>query len=134
MLHPFQFPERCRKFPGLTSATSIDWFLPWPEEALTSVSSALINDFDIQCDPGTKQHLINHMGAVHSKVVGVCADYFQQLRRNVYQTPKSYLSFIASYRGMYMSKLQEVVQMEQRVQIGLQKLVQGILYWNIPTG
>lgn len=25
---------RCRNFPGLISSTSIDWYFPWPEDAL----------------------------------------------------------------------------------------------------
>lgn len=34
-----KFRERAQKFPSLFSQCSIDWFLPWPEEALVSVSS-----------------------------------------------------------------------------------------------
>lgn len=30
---------RCRNFPGLVSNTSIDWFFPWPEEALADVAN-----------------------------------------------------------------------------------------------
>ena len=29
---------RCRNFPGLVSNTSIDWFFPWPEDALSAVA------------------------------------------------------------------------------------------------
>jgi len=28
------FRRRIRTFPGLVNCTTIDWFLPWPEEAL----------------------------------------------------------------------------------------------------
>ena len=30
---------RCRNFPGLVSNTTIDWFFPWPVEALTDVAT-----------------------------------------------------------------------------------------------
>jgi len=33
-----KFRERAQKFPTVFSGCSIDWFLPWPEEALISVS------------------------------------------------------------------------------------------------
>ena len=33
------FRIRCRKFPGLVSCTSIDWFSEWPVEALSEVAS-----------------------------------------------------------------------------------------------
>ena len=38
-----------------------------------------------------------HMGKVHKMVDQVCGVYFQQMRRYVYVTPKSYLSFIQAY-------------------------------------
>jgi dynein heavy chain len=31
-----KFARRAQQFPGLVSGATIDWFLPWPEEALTS--------------------------------------------------------------------------------------------------
>ena len=39
------FPVRARKFPGIISGPTIDWFLPWPEDALVAVSRGLIADF-----------------------------------------------------------------------------------------
>jgi len=31
-----KFARRAQQFPGLINGCTIDWFLPWPEEALTS--------------------------------------------------------------------------------------------------
>ena len=45
-----------------------------------------------------------HMGKVHKMVDEVCKLYFLQMRRNVYVTPKSYLSFISSYSQLYTNK------------------------------
>ena len=35
---------RCRNFPGLINNAIIDWFLPWPEQALLAVSTSLITE------------------------------------------------------------------------------------------
>mmetsp|Transcript_44445 Transcript_44445/g.32532 ORF Transcript_44445/g.32532 Transcript_44445/m.32532 type:complete len:124 (-) Transcript_44445:134-505(-) len=40
-----KFRERARKFPSLFSQCTIDWFLPWPEEALVSVSQKFLRTF-----------------------------------------------------------------------------------------
>jgi dynein heavy chain len=65
------------------------------------------------------------MGMVHSMVTDTCEEYFQKMRRRVYQTPKSYISFIQSFTTMYSLKLEELRQKESRVNLGLQKLIQG---------
>jgi len=40
-----KFRERARKFPALFNECCIDWFLPWPEEALISVATSYISKF-----------------------------------------------------------------------------------------
>jgi dynein heavy chain len=119
------FPVRARKFPGLISGPTVDWFLSWPADALVAVSRGFIKDFPVECDAECKVGLMDHMGAVHSIVVEVCDEYFAQYRRAVSQTPKSYLSFIASYKDMYRKKLAEIKDKEKRVNLGLEKLIKG---------
>jgi dynein heavy chain, axonemal len=57
-------------------------------------------------------------------VTDVCDEYFGKMRRQVYQTPKSYLSFIQLYKRMYSSKLNELKVKEGRLMLGLNKLIQ----------
>ncbi len=102
-----------------------DWFLPWPSDALVALSKAFIQNYHIECTPEVKNNLMTHMGMVHSMVTDVCDEYYVKMRRRVYQTPKSYLSFIQNFTSMYSKKLEELKQKESRVNLGLQKLIQG---------
>ena len=120
-----KFPIRARKFPALISGPTVDWFLGWPEDALVSVSRGFIKDVEIDCSPETKNNLVMHMGTVHKLVVEVCDKYYTSMRRQVYQTPKSFLSFIDSYKKMYANKLSALKEKESRVNLGLEKLIQG---------
>ena len=120
-----KFAVRARKFPGLVSGPTIDWFLPWPKEALVSVSQGLIKDFPMECTLEVKENLMVHMGMVHKMVTDVCDEYFLKMRRPVYQTPKSYLSFIQNFKALYSIKLKELQVKEERVNLGLHKLIQG---------
>jgi dynein heavy chain len=36
------FRKRILTFPGLVNCTTIDWFLPWPEDALRSTAASAI--------------------------------------------------------------------------------------------
>lgn len=60
------------QFPGLVNGCTIDWFLSWPEEALTTVSSKFLDDFNIECTPTVKQQLKKMMAAVHVQVTAAC--------------------------------------------------------------
>jgi dynein heavy chain len=120
-----KFASRARKFPGLVSCPTIDWFLPWPADALVALSKAFIQNFFIECTPEVKEGVMTHMGMVHSMVTDVCEEYFKKMRRKVFQTPKSYLSFIQNYTTMYSAKLSELKIKEGRVNLGLSKLIQG---------
>jgi dynein heavy chain len=89
-----KFARRAQQFPGLINGCTIDWFMPWPEEALTSVSGKFIDEFHMACDATAKGALKQMMAHVHVFVTAACHEYFEKFRRHVYVTPKSYLSFI----------------------------------------
>ena len=40
------FKRRLRMFPALVNCCTIDWFLPWPKEALTSVAEFFLSKVD----------------------------------------------------------------------------------------
>ena len=120
-----KFAIRAQKFPSLFSQCNIDWFLPWPEEALISVSEKFLSDFFIDNTKTVKTELITHMGKVHNMVTEVCGIYFQQMRRNVYVTPKSYLSFLQMYKEIYKKKYDLIDIDEQNINQGLHRLAEA---------
>ena len=65
--------------------------------------------------------LKKHMGAVHSMTSELCKTY----HRDVYLTPKSFLSFLDMYKKMYTKKKDDIEDRESRVVLGLQKLETG---------
>jgi len=99
-----KFRDRSQKFPSLFSQCSINWFLPWPEDALVSVSNNKMSGFKMDAKKEVRTALEAHMGKCHDLVTEVCDVYFQRMRRHVYVTPKSYLSFIELYKDVYKVK------------------------------
>ena len=67
-----KFSRRAQQFPGLINGCTIDWFLSWPEEALTSVSGKFIDEFSMACPDTVKDSLKLMMGAVHVNVTAAC--------------------------------------------------------------
>ncbi|KAJ8610701.1 hypothetical protein CTAYLR_005659 [Chrysophaeum taylorii] len=121
-----KFAERARKFPGLVNGCAVDWFLPWPAEALVAVSRGVLGSSTaIECDEPTKNAILQHMAFAHQTIVGACDEYARATRRRVYQTPTSYLSFLRDYEKVYLLKLREIEQKSARVRVGLEKLDKG---------
>ncbi|KAJ3055739.1 Dynein heavy chain 5, axonemal [Rhizophlyctis rosea] len=120
-----KFRNRALKFPGLVSGCTMDWFTRWPNEALRAVAEKFLGEMDISATEQVKKEVVNHMAFVHDLVAEACNDYFLQFRRRTHVTPKSYLSFLASYKGLYTSKRGEVGGLADRMNMGLAKLVEA---------
>lgn len=113
---------RSLRFPGIVSGCTVDWFQPWPKEALVSVSGHFLRDFPIQCDPEVKQQLIRTMGDMHTLVAERCTEYYQRFRRPAHVTPKSFLSFVWGYKSLYAQKEAEIGDTCRRMERGISKL------------
>ncbi|VDP25886.1 unnamed protein product, partial [Schistosoma mattheei] len=120
-----KFRRRSLKFPGLLSGCTTNWFHRWPKEALISVANHYLIDFPIVCKQQTKTALINTMGIVHDGIAEACIEYFSRYRRQTHVTPKSYLSFLCSYKSVYSQQHNHYANLAQRMDGGLQKLVEA---------
>ena len=120
-----KFAERARRFPGIFSGCTINWFLTWPKEALIAVSEVYLNNINIDCNMEIKKELIQYMGITHQTVIDFCEEYYIKMRRKVYHTPTSFLQFLNNYCNMYNKKSNEIIIKANRVEIGLEKLFLG---------
>lgn len=73
---------------------------------------------------------MKHMGNVHLMVNETCDEYYQKMRRQVYVTPKSFLSYLNSYKSLYIEKYDELDQQEESFKIGLNKIQEATVTIN----
>jgi dynein heavy chain len=122
-----KFAIRAQKFPAVFSV-SINWFLPWPEEALVAVSTKFLGSSDgdanwkIDASAEDKARLFRMMGNMQAIVGQNTGAYYQRMRKHVYVTPKSYLCLIDFYKELYAVKYKEIEVQEQSVNTGIEKL------------
>jgi dynein heavy chain len=55
-------------------------------------------------------------------VSDITSVYYGRMRRQVYFTPKSYLSYLQSYKKLYTNKYKELDMQESNFKVGVQKI------------
>ncbi|KAF7484145.1 hypothetical protein GHT09_004373 [Marmota monax] len=117
---------RCRNFPGLVNNTGIDWFMPWPPQALHAVAKSFLGANPMI--PGENiEDLVEHVVLVHESVGEFSKQFLQKLRRSNYVTPKNYLDFINTYSKLLDEKTQFNIAQCKRLEGGLDKLKEATI-------
>jgi ABC-type dipeptide/oligopeptide/nickel transport system ATPase component len=117
------FRVRCRKFPALINCTSVDWFHPWPRDALVSVARRFLQDIE-DLDERLMLDIAEHMAEVHLSVNEASERYKEVERRYNYTTPKSFLELIAFYKQLLQKKREDLQQQTERLEKGITVLQQ----------
>ncbi|XP_069475795.1 dynein axonemal heavy chain 10 [Ambystoma mexicanum] len=112
---------RCRNFPGIVNNTGIDWFLPWPPQALYAVAKSFLGE-NPMIPPEHSEPVIGHIVMVHASVGQYSKKFQQKLRRSNYVTPKNYLDFINTYSKLLDEKNLFNLAQCKRLEGGLDKL------------
>ncbi|KAG1696565.1 hypothetical protein DVH05_018258 [Phytophthora capsici] len=119
------FRMRARKFPALVNCSLIDWFQPWPKEALRSVAARFLSFEDLpQLIPPDNIAIAvqNFMPFAFQSTNAIAAEFYTLEKRRVYSTPKSYLECLALYRKLLAQKHTGHQKAIQRLQSGLEKM------------
>ncbi|NWI34931.1 DYH10 protein, partial [Sula dactylatra] len=111
----------CRNFPGLVNSTGINWFLPWPPQALYAVAQSFVGNSK-RIPSESSKSVIEHMVMVHESVGDFSKRFLQKLRRSNHVTPKNYLDFMHTYSKLLEEKNEFILAQCKRLDRGLVKL------------
>ncbi|CAM9114065.1 unnamed protein product, partial [Sphacelaria rigidula] len=120
-----EFRRRARKFPALVSCTVIDWFQPWPKEALASVGTRFLANNEYLSGEGIREGVEKFMINSFEGVNVMCNAFVAAEGRYVYTTPKSYLELLKLFTSLLERKHLEVDAAIQRLEGGVLKLAQS---------
>jgi dynein heavy chain len=117
------FRRRCRMFPSLINCCTIDWYLPWPQDALLNVAERFIGTME-----GVPDEVKGPLSSLCPKVHGLVEHYsdlfFSELRRKFYISPKSYLDMIQLYTKLLGERRAELSEARDRFLTGLAKMAE----------
>ncbi|NXG35216.1 DYH7 protein, partial [Dromaius novaehollandiae] len=114
------FRNRLRQFPSLINCCTIDWFQPWPEDALERVANKLLET--LQLTDNERQEVLPMCKYFHTSVLSLSVRFLESLGRHNYVTPTSYLELIAAFQQLLTQKRDTVMKAKQGYVNGLDKL------------
>lgn len=114
------FKDYCKQYPALINNTTIDWFLPWPKEALYEVAKKFLVQMD---DLAKKEEELAELCAFAHSTTQQSAERMNiELKRIFYVTPTNYLELLKGYSKILVEKRQAVDKQRNKLRSGLSKL------------
>ncbi|XP_069499778.1 dynein axonemal heavy chain 12 [Ambystoma mexicanum] len=114
------FRNRLRQFPSLINCCTIDWFQPWPEDALERVAVKFLET--LQLSENERREVVPICKHFHTSAIALSDKFLLDLGRHNYVTPTSYLELIAAFRQLLTNQRNTVMKAKRRYTGGLDKL------------
>ena len=96
------FRNRVRKFPSIVNCCTIDWFQPWPADALLAVASRFLAAIELQNQE--RVACIDMCMEFHTSTQELSDEFRIRLKRFNYVTPTSYLQLIQTFKSLLEEK------------------------------
>ncbi|XP_018345947.1 PREDICTED: dynein heavy chain 7, axonemal-like [Trachymyrmex septentrionalis] len=114
------FRNRIRKFPALVNCCTIDWFQPWPKDALFAVATKFLAP--VELTEHERSVGIDMCQFFHVSTQQLSDEFLIRLNRRNYVTPTSYLEMIKTFQTLLDKKRGEVLHAKARYEGGLGQL------------
>lgn len=115
------FRQRSTKFPAIVTATVIDWFHAWPQDALLSVAEKFLAEVEMDSEE-IRAGIVKFMPYSFGMVGEFSEKIMIEERRPVYTTPKSFLELIKLFKVMLNKKKGDLEAQRDQYETGVIKL------------
>jgi len=116
------FFSRASKIPSLFARCEIDWFHPWPRDALVLVAQRHLDSASLNSSEEVAENVAHCISDVHCSVVEMNKHVKRAHGRFNYVTPKSFLETLANYEGFLKTKRSVLQSGLHRLESGLKTL------------
>ena len=116
-----KFRDYCRVYPGLINNTTINWFMPWPAEALYEVAVKYTQE-ELDFKDTLKFAICDVFSYMHITVTENTAKMLSELKRPYYVTPTHYLDIVTGFVELLKRKQKETGDSASKLRNGLGKL------------
>lgn len=117
------FRKRILTFPGLVNCTTIDWFLPWPEDALRSTAASAIGKIN-QIPSEEKDGVVDVCADMQNRVFQMSQKMIVELKRFFFVTPTSYLELLSTISKLIQERSDNIELVIRKYENGLLKLAE----------
>ncbi|XP_061667239.1 dynein axonemal heavy chain 12-like [Syngnathoides biaculeatus] len=114
------FRSRLRQFPSLINCCTINWFQPWPEDALERVANSFLTPLEMK--ENERKEVIPICKTFHTSAIQLSERFLFELGRHNYVTPTSYLELMGAFSQLLTMKRDAVMKAKKRYTNGLEKL------------
>eukprot|EP00767_Chilomastix_cuspidata_P003405 gnl/Chilomastix_cuspidata/3528.p1 GENE.gnl/Chilomastix_cuspidata/3528~~gnl/Chilomastix_cuspidata/3528.p1 ORF type:complete len:4397 (+),score=382.77 gnl/Chilomastix_cuspidata/3528:1904-13192(+) len=118
------FRRRLRMFPSLITNMTIDWFQPWPEDALFNVAEKFLSPDEEDTSPCGEftPAVVRFCMEMHRSVTEMSSKYLEETGRPYHITPTSYLELLRLFKHFLSIRKNELGEQATRLENGLYKL------------
>ena len=122
-----RFVSRLRQFPNLVNCCTIDWFSPWPQDALLTVARRILKTTK---SPDSLGPTIGNewvgVAEVATKLHGIaqnmCDTYRATLKRYSYVTPRTLVDLLRSMFRLHKKATGRITELKSKYITGLKKI------------
>lgn len=100
------FKDYCRMYPALINNTTIDWFMKWPEDALSEVAQRFIGKMNL--GKQLSDSLAKLCAYAHQNTTDSAEIMKDTMKRIFYVTPTNYIELLKGYSQIITVKRTEV--------------------------
>jgi dynein heavy chain len=114
------FRKRVLNLPSIVNCSTVDWFLPWPEEALSAVAKHYLHSIEVE--DRYLNSIINICVDMQARVTRYAVRYEQELKRFYYVTPMSFIELLNLFKNLLKKRSEEMKKEIVRYENGLNTL------------
>ena len=119
------FRSRLRRFPALVNCCYIDWFRPWPAEALSTVARSVLATCDSPIQSDDVEKVISTCVEIHLSVQELSKDLYKQHGLVNYITPTLYLNFLNQLSELIKRESKSLSDKQSKYSVGLKSVAES---------